>query len=135
MRTKKGVILLPDTGYIQVHAYAGNGYIPLQDVSIAVSASDGTVIALRLTDRSGRIDPISIPVPDRAESLTPNPTEIPFATVNLTARLRDYEQIFVDDVQIFPGVVTDQELALIPLSELPESRNKSETFLTSRQNL
>lgn len=129
------MIILPDTGYIQVHAYAGNAQLPLQDVSVAISALDGTVIALRLTDRSGRIEPISIPVPDRAESLTPNPNEIPFATVNLIARLRDYEQIFVDEVQVFPGVITDQELALIPLSELPESRSKSETFLTSRQNL
>ena len=129
------MIILPATGYIQVHAYAGNGQIPLQNVSVAVSAPDGTVIALRLTDRSGRIAPIPIPVPDIEESLTPNPTQIPFATVNLSARLKDYEQIFVDEVQIFPDIITDQELALIPLSELPESRNKSETFLTSRQNL
>lgn len=107
----------------------------MQDVSLAVSAADGTAIALRLTDRSGRIEPIPIPVPDREESLTPNPEEIPFATVNLTARLRDYEQIIVDEVQVFPGIVTYQELELIPLSELPESRNKSETFVTSRQNL
>ena len=131
----KGVIILPDTGYIQVHAYASNGQIPLQDVSVAVSAIDGTAIALRLTDRSGRIEPIAIPVPDRAESLTPDPGEIPFTTVNLIARLKDYEQIFVDEVQVFPGIVTDQELAMIPLSELPERRNKSEVFLTPRQNL
>lgn len=129
------MIILPETGYIQVHAYAGNAQIPLQNVSVAVTAADGTVLALRLTDRSGRIAPIPIPVPDLEESLTPNPSQIPFATVNLTARLRDYEQIFVDEVQVFSGIVTDQELALIPLSELPESRNKSETFLTSRQNL
>ena len=118
-----------------MHAYASNAQIPLQDVSVSVSATDGTAIALRLTDRSGRIDPIPIPVPDREESLTPNPPERPFATVNLTARLRDYEQIFVDNVQVFADVTTDQDLALIPLSELPESRNKSETFLTSQQNL
>lgn len=131
----KGVIPLPSTGYIQVHAYASNAQIPLQDVSVTVSATDGTAIALRLTDRSGRIDPIPIPVPDREESLTPNPSEQPFVTVNLIARLRDYEQIFVDDVQVFADVTTNQDLALIPLSELPASRSKSETFLTSRQNL
>ena len=132
---KKGVIILPETGYIQVRAYASNAQIPLENVSVAVSAPDGTVLALRLTDRSGTIAPIPIPVPDRDESLTPNPSEIPFATVNLAARLQDYEQIFVDEVQVFPGITTDQELSLIPLSELPENRNKSETFLTSRQNL
>ncbi len=102
---------------------------------MTVSATDGTAIALRLTDRSGRIDPIPIPVPDRAESLTPNPGELPFTTVNITARLRDYEQIFIDNVQVFADVTTDQDLALIPLSELPASRSKSETFQTSRQNL
>ena len=129
------MIILPATGYIQVHAYAGNAQIPLQDVSIAITATDGTLLALRLTDRSGLIDPISLPVPDKEESLTPDPTQTPFATVNLIARLKDYEQIFVDNVQVFPGIVTDQELVLIPLSELPESRSKSETFLTQRQNL
>lgn len=129
------MITLPSTGYIQVHAFTSYAQIPLQDVSVTVSAADGTAIAIRLTDRNGRIEPIPIPVPDRAESLTPNPSERPFATVNLSARLRDYEQIFVDDIQVFPDVTTDQVLELIPLSELPESRSKSETFQTSRQNL
>jgi hypothetical protein len=131
----KGVITLPSTGYIQVHAYTSYAQIPLQDVTVAVSAADGTAIALRLTDRSGRIEPIPIPVPDREESLSPNPPERPFATVNITARLKDYEQIFVDDVQVFSGVTTDQDLELIPLSELPETRTQSETFITSQQNL
>ena len=131
----KGVISLPATGYIQVHAYASYAQIPLQDVSVTITAIDGTAIALRLTDRSGRIDPIPIPVPDRSESLTPNPGERPFATVNLIARLRDYEQIFIDDLQVFAGITTDQDLPMVPLSELPASRNKSETFKTSKQNL
>ena len=131
----KGVITLPSTGYIQVHAYTSYAQIPLQDVTVAVSAPDGTAIALRLTDRSGRIEPIPIPVPDREESLSPNPPERPFATVNITARLKDYEQIFVDDVQVFSGVTTDQDLELIPLSELPETRTQSETFITAQQNL
>ena len=131
----KGVIPLPATGYIQVHAYASYAQIPHQDVTVSVSATDGTVIALRLTDRSGRIEPIPIPVPDRSESLSPNPGERPFATVNLAARRQDYEQIFVDNLQVFAGITTDQELAMIPLSELPASRSKSETFETSEQNL
>lgn len=131
----KGVIPLPDTGYIQIHAYQSNAQIPLQNVSVTVSAQDGTVIALRLTDRSGRIEAIPIPVPDRAESQTPNPPERPFATVDLTARLQDYEQIFVTGLQVFADVTTDQNLVMIPLSELPSSRSQSESFDTSPQNL
>ena len=131
----KGVIPLPATGYIQVHAYESFAQIPLQDVSVSVTATDGTAIALRLTDRSGRIDPIPIPGPERSESLAPNPGERPYTTVNLIARLRNYEQIFIDDLQVFADITTTQDLPMIPLSELPGSRNKSETFNTSRQNL
>ena len=131
----KGVMILADTGYIQVHAYASYAQIPLQDASIAVTATDGTVIAMRLTDRSGRIDPIPIPVPDRTESLTPDPSVRPFTTVNLTARLQDYEQIFIENLQVFADVTTDQELEMVPLAELPASRYQSETFNTPPQNL
>lgn len=129
------MIILPATGYIQVHAYASYAQIPLQDVTVTITATDGTAIAMRLTDRSGRIVPVPIPVPDRSESLSPDPPERPYAVVNIIARLKDYEQIFVDDVQVFADVTTEQELPMIPLSELPDSRSKSETFKTSSQNL
>lgn len=129
------MIPLPSTGYIQVHAFASNAQIPLEDVSVTVTATDGTAIAMRLTDRSGRITPIPIPVPDRSESQEPDPSERPFAVVNLTARLQDYEQIFIENLQVFADVTTDQNLELIPLSELPASRSKSETFDTPPQNL
>ena len=49
---------MPATGYIQVRAYTSIAQFPLEDVAISVTASDGTVIAMRLTDRNGRIDPI-----------------------------------------------------------------------------
>lgn len=131
----KGVIILPDTGYIQVSAYTSKARFPLKDVAISVTASDGTLIAMRLTDRSGRIEPIAIPVPDRTESLSPDTSEIPFTRVNLYARLPGYIQIENEDLQVFSGTVTDQNLEMIPLSELPESWGEKELFITPRQNL
>ena len=131
----KGVIILAATGYILVHAYTSYAQIPLENVSVSVTAPDGTAIALRITDRNGQIEPIPIPVPDRSESLTPNVSERPFTVVNLTARLQNYEQIFIDNLQVFANVYTDQELSMIPLSELPDSRSKSEFFNTPPQNL
>ena len=126
---------MPSTGYIQVNAYTSNARIPLQDVAISVTATDGTAIAMRLTDRSGRIEPIPIPVPDRSESLTPDPDELPFTRVNLYARRSGYVQIENEDLQVFAGTVTDQDLEMVPLSELPSSWAQKEIFLTPRQNL
>ena len=131
----KGVIVLPDTGYIQVYAYSSFARLPLQDVAVTVTALDGTAIAMRITDRSGKIEPIAIPVPDLVESQTPNPGELPFARVNLYARLQDYVQVENEDLQVFANTTTDQNLEMIPISELPASWGKTELFLTPPQNL
>ena len=64
---------MPSTGYIQVRAYTSTAQFPLKDVAITVTAVDGTALAMRLTDRNGLVDPIAIPVPDKAESQAPDP--------------------------------------------------------------
>lgn len=126
---------MPATGYIQVHAYSSFAELPLQDVAISVTTTDGTALAMRLTDRSGRIVPIEVPTPDLAESQSPGSPEAPFTSVNLHARLRGYEQIQVENLQVFADTVTLQNLEMIPLSELPSAWDQSEDFQTPPQNL
>ena len=126
---------MPATGYIQVHAYSSFAQLPLQDVAVTVTSTDGTAIAMQLSDRSGRIVPIAIPVPDKAASQTPDTGQIPFTTVDLQARLKGYEQIESEDVQVFPDTTTVQNLELIPLSEMPGEYDKREIFITPAQNL
>ena len=123
-------------GQIQVNAYASNARIPLKDVAVTITDAGGSALAMRLTNRSGQLDePVTIDVPDRSESLNPNPGVIPYTTVNLYARKEDYEEIFIRNLQVFADTITDQDLEFIPLSEFPESWNESETFLTPSQNL
>lgn len=131
----KGVIALPSTGYIQVHAYASNARLPLQDVAVRITDMNDNPIALRVTDRSGLIVPVEISVPDVSASQTPDSGIVPFTRVNIYARLENYERIEAKDVQVFPDVVTLQNLEMIPLSELPDSWNQSEIFDTPAQNL
>lgn len=126
---------MPSTGYIQVHAYTSFAQLPLQNVAVTVTAEDGTAIAMRLTDRSGQIQPIPIPVPDRSASTSPGTGERPYTAVNIYARLKGFEQIENENVQVFPGTTTMQNLEMIPLSELPGAWDKTEVFLTPPQNL
>ncbi|MBE6925907.1 MAG: hypothetical protein E7461_03595 [Ruminococcaceae bacterium] len=136
IRRRKECDLLSAQGQIQVNAYVSNARIPLKDVAVTVTDAGGSAIAMRLTNRSGQLDePITIEVPDRAASLNPNTGVIPFSTVNLYARHENYEEIFIENLQVFADTVTDQDLELIPLAEYPDSWNKSETFLTPPQNL
>ena len=103
------MIFLSARGYITVHAYTSYAYIPIKDVAITVTAIDGTAIAMRLTDRNGQISPIEIPVPERGYSQAPNPTERPFAVVNLYARAKGFEQI---ENEIFRYLPTPQPIRI-----------------------
>ena len=124
------------TGYIQVHAYTSDGRIPLMDTAITVTDISGSAIAMRLTNRSGILDtPIPIIVPDLSASQSPNTGIIPFTVVNLYARNTNYEQIEIENLQVFADTVTDQELKMIPLSELPDQWTKTEIFNIPPQNL
>ena len=136
MRNVKEALFLSSNGYIQVHAYTSRAQIPLKDVAITITDTGGAAIAMRLTNRSGMLDnPVKIPVPDVSAGQSPNTGVIPYATVNLYARLENYEEIYIENVQIFPDTVTDQNLELIPLSEFPSKWNQSEKFIILPQNL
>ena len=126
---------MPATGYIQVNAYESYARLPLENVAVTITSSDGTAIAMRLTNRNGQISPISIPVPDKADSQAPDPGERPFAVVNLYARLKGYEQVESENLQVFADTTTDQNLEMIPLSELPNQWDQSVIFDTPPQNL
>ena len=124
------------TGYLQVRAYVSDVQIPLKGVAVTVTDTSGAAIAMRLTNSSGLLDaPIEITVPDRTASESPNTGIIPYASVNLYARLENYELIRVERVQVFADTVTEQNLELIPLSEFPDSWNAAEIFDTTAQNL
>ncbi len=126
---------MPATGYIQVRAYTSTAQFPLQDVAIAVTASDGTAVAMRITNRNGLIDPIELPVPDKSESQVPDPGQIPFTVVNLYARKKGYEQVESENLQVFADTTTIQDLEMIPLAELPQSWDQTIIFDTPPQNL
>ncbi len=129
---------MPTQGYLIVHAYTSNAQIPIEGVTIAVTQrqADGSVelLALRLTDESGRIEPIVIETPPFAASQAPS-TDPPFAIVSLTADHPQFERIVAEEIQIFPGTTTDQNLQLIPLEQAPEIWDRTETFQTPAQNL
>ena len=133
---RKEWYILSTTGYIQVHAYTSNAQIPLKDTAVTITDADGAAIAMRLTNRNGSFDtPVKISVPDLSSSQSPNTGIIPFATVNLYAKHPDYEEIDIKKVQVFADTITDQNLQLIPLSELPQQWNRAEIFDTPPQNL
>lgn len=116
-------------------AFTSYAQIPLENVAITVTATDGTAIAMRVTNKNGLIDPVAIPVPDLAAGQTPDTGVTPYTPVNVYARLQGYEQVESENLQVFPNVRTRLNLDMIPLSELPESWDKTVVYQTPPQNL
>ena len=134
-RKLKGAIFLPEKGYIDVLAFVSNAQIPLENVAITVTAEDGTAIAMRLTDRNGRIPIIEIPVPNRSNSQSPNSRTNTFTPVNVYARLEGYEHVENKNLQVFADTVTRLDLELIPLSTIPDNWDMTAIYDTPPQNL
>lgn len=126
---------MPATSLLQVFAYTSRASIPVPKVSVTVTDSQGRLLGIRQTNSSGLIDPIPISVPERSESLDHTFQGQPFTSVSIFARQPGYRQIDVQNAQVFPGVVTVQNLEMIPLSLLPGQFNVAEEFDIPPQNL
>lgn len=132
---RKELIILPDIGYIDVLAYTSIAQIPLENVAVTVTATDGTALAMRLTDRNGAVAPIEIPVPPLSAGQSPDTGVKPFTSVNLYARMEGFEQVENENLQVFPDTITRMNLEMIPLSELPSAWDKAVVYDTPPQNL
>ena len=129
---------MPEQGYLVAKAVTSNARIPVEDVTITVTQRlpDGRyeLLAVWITDESGKTPSIAIPTPDLSISQAPSQKR-PFSLVYLMAEHALYERIAVRAVQIFSGIVSIQELQLIPLDEFPELQDQTEFFEIPPQQL
>ena len=122
-------------GYIQARAYTRSAQLPLRDAAVVITAPDNTAIAMRMSDRSGLIPPIEIPVPSPSESQKPGGDDQPCALVNLYAYHNGYGPFVAKSLQVFADTTTFQNIMLIPLSQLPDGTEDSMNVVTPPQDL
>ncbi len=128
---------MAENGYLAVRVYTSQAQLPIEGANVTVTQAtpNGTrLLATRITDRSGNISPVEIATPDRSESLQAG-IRIPFTSVDITADYPGYERILVENAQIFSGVLSQQNLELIPIEERPEVLNLTEVFQVTSQEL
>lgn len=120
---------LAATGTILTRVFTSRAQIPVVGATVAFTqrGTEGrhTLLALRVTDTNGRTAPVQVNTPDATASESPG-TTAPFAVCDIWVESPGYELLVVENVQIFPGTQTLQELELIPLPEhsptlLPET--------------
>jgi len=129
---------MAEFGFVKTHVYTSVANLPLQGVTIVLSRrlQDGRreILAARKTDSSGNTEPIQVATPNTAVSQTPGNT-IPFSYIDITADLPLFEQVLVQDVQVFPGVITLQEIQMLPLDTLYTRESDTQQVEITPQDL
>lgn len=112
------------TGTLSVRVYTSQAQIPLEGatVVVAVPGEEGKwkLISIQCTDSSGRIKTVTIDTPALGESTSPGglPGDgAPCAVCSVWAEQPGYAMLQMENVQIFPGVETVQNMELIPLPQ------------------
>lgn len=125
-------------GTLSVRVFTARAQIPLEGATVAVTRKQPgrrpLLLSLQATDENGAIVPVPLPAPPVAESERPG-GGTPFAVCDVWADHPDYELLVAEDVQVFAGVETLQEMALIPLPEHAAPRNASNQVLITPQPL
>ena len=110
---------MTQSGRLGVRVYAARAQLPVEGATVAITQKTGNgkykVISLQETDRNGKIRPVHIPTPGRQESTRPNEGEVPFARCDIWVEEAGYELMVLEDVQVFPGVLSEQQVELEPL--------------------
>ncbi|MBQ6430509.1 MAG: spore cortex-lytic protein [Oscillospiraceae bacterium] len=125
------------TGYLTVRISTSDAELPIQDATVTVTqnTSGGVkLLAVRITDRSGVVPNIAIGTPDLNESLSPG-GPIPYALVDVTVDRPGYDRALIENVQLFPGIQSQQDISLVPQSRTPEVFNMTDVVDITAQDL
>ena len=128
---------MAQSGTLFVRTFVSRAQLPVPDATVIVSKAepDGRqkLLAIRKTDESGVAGPIALESPERAESLSPDHNGAPFSSYTLVVEHPNYLLEVFENLQIFPGVETVQDVALIPIAV--EGRDKSDLTIVTPQPL
>lgn len=111
---------MSEKGGLIIRTYASDMLIPIAGSAVTVSRNNnGTdeLIAFRITDENGKTDVIEIDTPDKSLSMTDGSNVKPFTSVNVTVKKTGYDITIINDVQIFSGMLSEQNVEMVPLPE------------------
>ena len=112
---------MEQNGTLTVRVFTSSAQLPIQGATVVVTQKRRNgkydLLSVQATDSSGLIRPVEIAAPTAGNSTEVSENTMPNAVCEVWAEAPGYAMLKVDGVQIFPGVVTEQRMELIPLEE------------------
>lgn len=109
---------MSQTGSLVVRVFTSRAQLPVSGATVIISSrvEDGRhqVYSIQTTDASGNTKPFRLEAPDADFSMTPgDPT--PFSNYSLVVEHPEYYLATFEQLQVFPGIETVQNVPLAPL--------------------
>lgn len=111
---------MASTGSIIFNVFTSDAKIPLEGATVLLRRQDPPqeILGIRITNASGRTDPIMVLTKDISLGQTPDSAVKPWVGCAAIIEHPDYERVFLNGIQLFPGIVTLQNVQMVPLREL-----------------
>jgi len=104
-------------GSVLARVFTSDAYLPLANIPVSFTLTDPdgrrTLLAVVRTNSSGLTIPVLVQTPDEEASLSPGNTA-PYSTIDIRADVPGYGSVLAEGVQVFPDIVTVQNLQLRP---------------------
>ena len=106
------------SGTLVTRVFTGQAELPIAGASVSVVKKDGDrlldLLTVRVSGRGGDTEAFSIETPSEDLSQSPGNPQ-PYALVDLWVDRQGFQLLVVEDVPVFPGVTSVQDLPLVPM--------------------
>ena len=108
-----------DSGSLIIKTYTAGGALPVGNSVVKITGVDEDnrfVEFSLLSDVDGLTPRIPLPSPQKSTSLSPDPTEAPYAQYNIAVSAEGYYPKLIKSVAVFSGVDTFLPINMIPIA-------------------
>lgn len=121
-------------GFLTVTTTAGSSTIPIEGARVIISQGGITLYTL-LTDEDGNTETVSIDAPDKAASLDPAFTGVPFSNCDVSVNAVGFVTKSFHSVRIFDTITTIQPVNMTPDEEIDCFGDNNCTESTNQGNM
>ncbi len=108
------------SGTLVTRVFTGRAELPIAGAAVSVVRKDGDrlldLLTVQVSGRGGDTEAFSIETPSEDLSQSPGNPQ-PYALVDLWVDRQGFQLLVVEDVPVFPGVTSVQDLPLVPMPE------------------
>ncbi len=121
---------MASTGSIQFRVFTSNANIPIEGATIVLQQQDAPheLLGVLVTDESGQTDPLVLPARDVALGQQPENEIEPWIGLKAYIDHPEFERVILNGIQLFPGVLTVQNVQMIPINQIEPEAGEYQEF-------